>query len=164
MILWFSHVSKLYHTEYIYMASLQCVNQMLLKTTISQKIITLVAFIWFLPSVCHQMLLKATISQKRFPPIYIASPLQQGANHITNNLLFFLPQKWHFWFLIIEIKILFYGTVIFLWNWFEIFQCIYMIFSSMYPQMQLQIIFMWENFHNDCIYMGSLQCVSSDVA
>ena len=107
---------------------------------------------------------KLPFHKKKVPThLYCFSPTTGSKSH-NKQFVVFLPQKWHFWFLIIEIKILFYGTVIFLWNCFEIFQCIYMIFSSMYPQMQLQIIFMWENFHNDCIYMGSLQCVSSDVA
>ena len=41
---------------------------------------------------------KLPFHKKRFPPIYIASPLQQGANHITNNLLFFFTSKVTFLF------------------------------------------------------------------
>ena len=73
-------------------------------TSIWECLVTLVAFIWFLSSVYHQMLLKATISQKKVPThLYCFSPTTGSKSH-NKQFVVFLPQKWHFWFLIIETK------------------------------------------------------------
>ena len=146
-----------------------------------------------LQSMCPQLWLKTTISKKKLHytgNIYMVFPCYEGANHIK-KLCF--HQKWHFRFLIIWHKIAFMELSYFLWNWFEIFQCIYMIFlqcvssDAISDQIYVRKLSQWLHlyvfspvcvircglklsfhkkklYHTGCIYMFFLQCVSSNVA
>ena len=146
------------------------------------------AFICFLSSLCHQMWFKTIFSQKKalshwlylygFSPVcvfnsdlklpfhtkglsgwltYMVSLQFDGASHKNMFKIFNLNVT----FQIFNYFNYFCVNCLIFQNYFEIFQCIYMIFFHCVSSDTISDqIYVSKLYHTVCIYMVSLQCVS----